>query len=743
VTGKDLITCEYLTLYNFDFFHYYFENDLKADSLVLQNGKLNTDQGAPRLKKSRQKKPIGGKRKEPPTLHIGKVKFDDINLNIDLGQQQLKAQKITAEIDDLIREINTSYELRYLGSPALTYYDSNKSIEVNVTNVIYNQDLMQVGNLNGQYHGLALSVQNFKALLKNNFTLDQPWHHQLSSVELGGIEISGSMPEPKRKEVKNPIPDLFLQKVQLDKFHLDLTMSNDNQLYAIGGDLLLNNPQIADEKIQMEYAKMNIQQASFTTSLGSYSLGPTIISSDSISIIQKILAKTTRGDTISVEKIEIGPWEKNFHEVTMDHFMVSQFRYIQANGKSTSDSIKFYNIVWNENEAPYADQVHIYAPSLNFTSNKESKKPGNQGINITPLNMFGAIHIDPGQVTIDNRRISFKGIEMYGKEKDIDLKELAFVTPNASFHINHIWTTETDLNIDTITIVPSKNYIQQIETEIDVVAGQIYRIQIQDMDWKALVDSNKVVASNLLLDGFDISIRRDKTLPDPEQITKPYLLSEMIPSIPNFSIPKFTTNNGNISYHEVGEHTGQEGHITLNDINITLNQFQPLTVSQEVLRGSASFYNQGKLHIKYDQLDSGRFALSARLVDFPLEVLNQMLNPTQAAKIESGYLSKFEFEILADSTEAIGQAITTYDDLHVKLFKKNSPGEKNFGSGLLTLLVDNIILKHSKENAQAEFSNERITYKSPINYWVKTAIQGAIAAVTKGKRVKSGKRAKN
>ena len=76
VTGKDLITCEYLTLYNFDFFHYYYENDLKADSLLLENGKLNTAQGAPRLKKTRQKKPISGKRKEPPTLHIGKVKFD-------------------------------------------------------------------------------------------------------------------------------------------------------------------------------------------------------------------------------------------------------------------------------------------------------------------------------------------------------------------------------------------------------------------------------------------------------------------------------------------------------------------------------------------------------------------------------------------------------------------------------------------------------------------------------------------
>jgi len=59
VTGKDLITCEYLTLYNFDFFHYYYENDLKADSLLLENGKLNTAQGAPRLKKTRQKKSIG------------------------------------------------------------------------------------------------------------------------------------------------------------------------------------------------------------------------------------------------------------------------------------------------------------------------------------------------------------------------------------------------------------------------------------------------------------------------------------------------------------------------------------------------------------------------------------------------------------------------------------------------------------------------------------------------------------
>lgn len=742
-TGKDLITCESLKLFNFDFFHFYYENDLTADSLMLQNGKLNIYHGAPRLKKLNQKKQNSAKRKEAPTLHIGKVKFDGIDMNIDLGQQQILIQNLKAEAENLIREDKTSYKLHYIESPAITYTDSIQAIKVDLEDVLIYPGLQQVGKLDGQYQDLTLSLDNLKAIPRN-FDLDHPSFYQWNSIELASIELKGTLPEQEKIGDKNPLPDLFFQKVKLDQLHLDLNMTNNARLYATGSDFLMTNGQVVSGETQVGHIEMNIQEATYSSDQNSYSIGPAVINCDSMSVIESVIVKTRLGDTIKVDRIELGPWQKTFTETTMDQLLVVQLKYIPAGstGKSTSDSIRLNNISWKVSASPYADQVNIYAPNIYISSTKSTNSPKNKGAGTFPWKMFGEINIDPGQINIDENKILFEQVHvnLKGNQKKINLKDLAFVTNKSRLHIHHIWNSDSVLNIDSVTIVPDSEYLKGIETERDVIAGQFYRIKIQEIDWDSLINSNKVVANRILLDGFDISIRRDKTLPDPERMTKPTLLSEMFPIIPGFNIPRITTHNGNISYHEVGEKTAQEGHITINDINITMNREKPITSAEEVLRGTAKLYNQGKMQVEYNRLDSGRFYLKIRLEDFPLEALNEMVDPLESTKIKSGYLSEYTFHIIADSAQAIGEALITYNDLHVEFFKRGTPDKKSFGSELLTILVDDIILKHSKTEAQAGFERERITYKGPINYWVKAAIKGAITAIRNGKSVKPGKR---
>jgi len=742
-TGKDLITCESLKLFNFDFFHFYFENDLTADSLMLQNGKLNTYQGAPRLKKLNQKKQNSAKRKEAPTLHIGKVKFDGIDMNIDLGQQQILIQNLKAEAENLIREDKTSYKLHYIESPAITYTDSIQAIKVDLEDVFIYPGLQQVGKLDGQYRNLTLSLDNLKAIPRN-FDLDHPTFYQWNSIELASIELKGTLPEQEKTGEKNLLPDLFFQKVKLDQLHLDLNMANNTHLFATGSDFLVANGQVVGGATQVGHIEMNIQEAAYTSDQISYSIGAAEINSDSVSLIEEIMVKTGSGDTINAGRIELGPWKKTFSETTMDQMLVVQLQYNQAasTGKSTSDSIRLNKINWKALAGPYVDQVNIYAPNISITSKKPSNAPKKREAGTFPLKMFGEIHIDPGQIIIDDNKILFDQVDvnLKGSQKKISLKDLAFVTKNSSIHIHHIWNSDSDLNIDSVTIVPDLEYLKGIETERDVVAGQFYRIEIQDIAWDSLIDNNKIIASGILLDGFDISIRRDKTLPDPERINKPILLSEMFPLIPGFNITRIKTRNGNISYHEVGEKTAQEGRITINDINITMNREKPITSAEEVLRGTARLYNQGKIQVEYNRLDSGRYYLKVSLQDFPLEALNEMVEPLESTKIKSGYLSEFTFQVIADSIRAVGEALISYDDLHVEFFKRGTPEKKSFGSELLTILVDDIILKHSKTKAQAGFERERIIYKGPINYWVKAAIKGAVTAVRKGKSVKPGKR---
>ena len=159
-----------------------------------------------------------------------------------------------------------------------------------------------------------------------------------------------------------------------------------------------------------------------------------------------------------------------------------------------------------------------------------------------------------------------------------------------------------------------------------------------------------------------------------------------------------------------------------------------------MLRARAQLYEKGAIEVTYDRLDSSRFALKVSLKDFPAELLNEMVDPLEAAKIESGVIGWYEFQAIADGQQARGQSKMTYDDLHVRIFKRGSPDQRNLGSDLLTLLVDDVILKHSKTDATADFSRDRITFKGPVNYWAKIAIEGAVAAIKKGKKEKKPKK---
>ena len=111
----------------------------------------------------------------------------------------------------------------------------------------------------------------------------------------------------------------------------------------------------------------------------------------------------------------------------------------------------------------------------------------------------------------------------------------------------------------------------------------------------------------------------------------------------------------------------------------------------------------------------------------------------QSLNIKSGHLKRYELVVTADGENATGDATITYKDLHLEIFKRTEPEKKTLGTGLLTLLADGIVLKHSKVNAVAPVDQPRLKHKSIFNYWVKTAVHGAMSAIRKGKSIKHRK----
>ncbi len=210
----------------------------------------------------------------------------------------------------------------------------------------------------------------------------------------------------------------------------------------------------------------------------------------------------------------------------------------------------------------------------------------------------------------------------------------------------------------------------------------------------------------------------------------------MLSSLRKHDIPLLTMKNGKLTYSEVGEKTQQLGIIWLSDVDLQLHINHRLEMPMTVMEGSALVYDEGRVNFHYERLNAASFTMNIVMGEMNLMTFNQMVDPIQAVKIRSGQLKSLEVSFQGDSIQALGTSLISYNDLHLEIFKKNSPDQTNLGSSLLTLLADGIILKHSRHAASASFTQERIPHKSPVNYWVKSTINGTVSAVRKGKSVK-------
>jgi hypothetical protein len=199
---------------------------------------------------------------------------------------------------------------------------------------------------------------------------------------------------------------------------------------------------------------------------------------------------------------------------------------------------------------------------------------------------------------------------------------------------------------------------------------------------------------------------------------------------------------GKLRYTETSEKTAADGVVTLEDVFARL-EFDTTRSPSPVqnMKVQAKLYNAGLLDLHYATIDSSSFNLALQLKNFDLTNLNHIVVPLQSLQIKSGYLNHYNLDVTADKEKAVGAAVITYKNLHLEIFKPTEPEKRTLGTELLTLLADGIILKHSKKNAVAPVEQSRVKHKSVFNYWVKSAVHGAMGAIRKGKSKKNSQTA--
>ena len=747
-SDKDLIWCQQMNLYGFNAFQLVLDKELALDSILLQNGRLDIIDTPEILVNNPN---INKQSDDNRRFGIGRIKLNHIDALLEREHYTITAQDLSGTIDNFHRGDPLGLKLRNLSASYLSFNDSN-NLQLDCSNLAFDPSKLLLGSIEGSLDKMAFTANRLSA---------EPYQFDLNSIdlnnwkriELGHLKLEGEVPPPSKDTTNTRLSDesQTLGRLIVNDFKANLLMPDGGQIETAVEDFRLEDLVVQNHNARFEFLSATVKQSNVQMGDSHYFFQGAAINSDSVSVVNQLDIKVLNRQQLKINSIYLDPFNLTSESFATDNLTSVDIWYEDKQGRSVStmDSLSLLNIKV-QGATPHVEQVVVYSPDISIPvepkqgPDTEQEKSFDSIFSTLPQ-LLDRVLVLPGRLKLGEQQVVFDNLALdLSKEyPEFDFQKLAFKSETHSIHVGGIWSDPSHIFLDSLYLVPLPGFVNQISSETDVIAGLVNRVQFHQVNWDTLKQEGKLVTDSLTLEGFDLSIKRDKMLPDLNHLEKPYLLEDFMPVPEQVVLPKIIGHQGRVVYIEKGEMTGLEGFVSVDDIHFTLNYNQPINQSTPTSSGRALLYNEGSINYQYHRLDSGDFNLSVSLSDMPLELFNQMVDPLEAAKFKSGQLDEFRLEMIGDSISANGQGIISYHDLHVEIYKSHQPDVKNLGSELLTLLVDKLLLKHSKSDAVAAFTQDRIPYKSPINYWVKSGIHAASVAVMKGKTKKKKKQSKS
>jgi hypothetical protein len=237
---------------------------------------------------------------------------------------------------------------------------------------------------------------------------------------------------------------------------------------------------------------------------------------------------------------------------------------------------------------------------------------------------------------------------------------------------------------------------------------------------------------------LDVAAFRDQRLPDPPPQPKPFL-DALIRKVPvPLNIPSLRIESGIIRAGQISEKHGARGEISFEKLTAEARNISNLPGAEPLLiSGDALMYGKAPVKYDYQVKDENHFTFATEVSDLDLTLLNQQTISMARLEILSGHLSSLSVSSEADTARSTGTATITYEDLHIRFINEDRSVLKGLGTELLSLIADRLVIKKDKSDAVATFEQDRLKHKAIFNYWARTGIKGASAAILKGKKRKN------
>ena len=300
-----------------------------------------------------------------------------------------------------------------------------------------------------------------------------------------------------------------------------------------------------------------------------------------------------------------------------------------------------------------------------------------------------------------------------------------FYSMNQEHHlaIKNLELKDGDIALRDLFIVPNfskSEFDRRISMEKDRFELEVASIDILGLSWNFQQDSIQLKSPYIQINKADLSVYRNKLLPDDPTI-KP-LYSRMIREMGmKIKFDSILLKNSRIVYEEKTDISRPPGELNFSAVNASLKNITNIGLNspdfpETKIKISALLMGKSPLHLnlKFDVRDpQDNFTVSGEMEGISADAMNSFLRPTMNIEVEGRIQSLF-YNFQGDNNIASGDMRMQYKDFKVEVLKKDGSKKNNFISDLANIIIRNN--DNKKKLERKDIRAERDKTKSFWNY---------------------------
>lgn len=450
--------------------------------------------------------------------------------------------------------------------------------------------------------------------------------------------------------------------------------------------------------------------------------------------------------------------------------------------KLSALKVRRFNI-WDviKNRKLYIKEINFDSPDIHMISERHAyndtiqpKQPKTLYDNIKDV--FSSINVR--DINIDNVKFKFSKIEE-GKSSDIVLDSIGIkvhdiLVDQASIHdttrlfytkmvevevpkfeyelsngiykakFDHLIMNTQDQNVllTKVEYAPKMSkaaYFKARNENITMAVMKFDTLRFEKLDFKELIDNQQTIAQHVQIKNGSVSLYNDKRYPK-KSISKigksPQQQLMKVKQL--IRIDTVFVDNVDVLYGEHSAKYNKEGVITFNHAKGTLTNVtndSTLLAKNKFMRADlqARIMNAGLLKIQFgfDMLSKdGYHSYKGSLGRMQAPAFNKILTPLLNAEIASGNIRSISFNYQANDYRNWGDFRFDYDHLKLNLMNAIDPGMSKTKKGVLSFVVNNILINDSNPDANEKYHIGKVNYKRvPEHTFFKTLWQSLLDGI--------------